>query len=35
MEQVKADFEKIREKIFNMQLVLDKYNQTHEFEIEM
>ena len=34
-EQVKADFEEISRKIYSMQLALDKYNQTYEFEIEI
>ena len=34
VEKVKADFEKISRKIFNMQLALDKFNQTQEFEID-
>lgn len=35
VEQVKADFEEISRKIYSMQLALDKYNQTYEFEIEI
>ena len=34
-EQVKADFEEISRKIYSMQLALDKYNQTYEFEIDI
>ena len=34
VNQVKDDFEKISRRILNMQLVLDKYNQTQEFEID-
>ena len=33
IEQVKADYESISERIMQMQLALDKYNQTAEFEV--
>ncbi len=33
IEQVKADYESISEHIMQMQLALDKYNQTAEFEV--
>lgn len=35
IELAKADYEKINEMILSMQLALDKYNQTFEFEIEL
>jgi len=32
---VKQDFEKVSQEIMSMQLTLDKYNQTFEFEVEI
>ncbi|HIW20632.1 MAG TPA: hypothetical protein H9887_01210 [Candidatus Dorea intestinavium] len=34
LEKVKADYEKIDLEIMQLQIALDKHNQTHEFEIE-
>lgn len=35
IETVKADFERIDKEIMEMQMALDKYNQTVEFEVEL
>lgn len=35
LEKVKADFEKISDEIMAMQIALDKYNQTFEFEVDI
>lgn len=35
LEVVKADFEKINDEIMVMQIALDKYNQTYEFEVDI
>ena len=35
LEKVKADFEKISEEIMAMQIALDKYNQTFEFDVDI
>lgn len=32
---VKQDFDKVSQEIMAMQMALDKYNQTHEFEVEI
>lgn len=35
LEKVKADFEKISDEIMSMQIALDKYNQTFEFDVDI
>ena len=35
LEKVKADFEKISDEIMAMQIALDKYNQTFEFNVDI
>lgn len=35
LEKVKEDFEKISEEIVTMQIALDRYNQTYEFEVDI
>ena len=35
LEVVKRDYERIDEEIASMQIALDKYNQTYEFEVTM
>lgn len=35
LEKVKADFEKISDEIMTMQIALDKYNQTIEFDVDI
>lgn len=34
VEQVKNDYDMVNRKLISLQLVLDKFNQTHEFEID-
>ncbi len=34
LEEVRRDYERVSERITQMQLALDKYNQTFEFEVE-
>ena len=35
LEKVKADYEKISDEIMTMQIALDRYNQTFEFEVDI
>lgn len=35
LDKVKADYEKINDEIMVMQIALDKYNQTFEFEVDI
>lgn len=35
LDQVKADYEKLDSKIVAMQIALDRYNQTYEFEVDI
>lgn len=35
LEKVKQDFEQVSQEIMEMQIALDKYNQTFEFEVEI
>ncbi len=35
LELIKKEYEEISEQVMNLQLALDKYNQTVEFEVEM
>jgi hypothetical protein len=35
LEKVKADFDRISDEIMAMQIALDKYNQTFEFEVDI
>ena len=32
---VKKEFERVSEEVMNLQMALDKYNQTFEFEVEL
>ncbi len=35
LEQIKAEYETVSAQIMNLQIALDKYNQTFEFEVEI
>jgi hypothetical protein len=35
LDTVKADYDRIDAQLYQMQLALDKYNQTVEFEVEL
>ena len=35
LELIKAEYERISTEIMNMQIALDRYNQTYEFEVEL
>ena len=35
LELVKKDFEKVSQEIMKLQIAIDKYNQTFEFEVDI